>query len=169
MPRKRRAKSVPGDGTGPRRHALYTQAWKQIERAKESRFYIEAIALLESLLADRLECRLAYLTKKERGFLTLGRLTTLLRIDESEDFRKIYPRILAWATLRNEAIHELPKLAQGERTSWATRMQRMPGIVEAGRNLLLELDDLDQTERRKAGKRTGTYPNAFGPPRRETA
>lgn len=162
---RRRARSVSGDGTGKCRHDLYRAAWHQIEKAERAGFYLESITLLESLLADRLESRLSYLHGGDPGFRTLGDLMKLLgRLEKEESFRALYPRIETWAGLRNRALHELPKIEQGERTTWKAKTQVLVGIVKEGRELLLGFDKLDQEERRK-GKQTATWPNAFGVPR----
>jgi hypothetical protein len=114
--KRERAIAIPHDGVGMSRYQLYRKAWERIESATEAGYYLEAIALLESILTDRLESRASYLTRGNEGYRNLGPLIRALRRHENvADFRPIIEQIDAWRERRNEALHEMVKFQSGER------------------------------------------------------
>ena len=64
MAEQARGDAFSGNGYGTRRRMLYESARDQIERSIQSGIYGEAMALCESILADRLESRLSFLRNK---------------------------------------------------------------------------------------------------------
>ena len=104
--------------TGQARRDLYAKSLERIAKAIEAGYALEAITLLESLIADRLESRLASIhdqKAEKRKFSTLGNLTQELKGKESGEppgAVAIYERVEKWAGLRNEAIHEFAKLRE---------------------------------------------------------
>ncbi len=80
--------------------------------AFENEFYLEAITLMESLIADRLESRLTELNKKAHTFETLGKLRNdLLKKEKSKNLVSIIETDLKeWTQLRNIAIHQAAKI-----------------------------------------------------------
>ena len=79
-----RGKAYAGKGYGTRRRLLFEAARDHIERSIEVGFFCEAIAVSESIIADRLESRLSWLTKQNVGFKTLGWLVNQMRCRPSE-------------------------------------------------------------------------------------
>ena len=71
MSKKRAFVQATNDEVGQARMQLIKKALDKIEAAKNQGFYLEAIAILESLIADRLESLIS-IVDKETGFQTLG-------------------------------------------------------------------------------------------------
>ena len=69
-------------GVPANRQAIYREAIDQYKKAIAAGFFLEATALAESLIADRMESRLSYLRGAEVAFDTLGRTSTLLSAEE---------------------------------------------------------------------------------------
>ena len=120
---------------------------------------MEAVTLLESLIADRLEARLASIhgqKSEKRKFSTLGNLTQELKgcgAGETEETKAIYERVDQWATLRNEAIHEFAKLREGSSRKWETKYKKAVKAAEEGiglfNDLSAEVKKLNRPRRRK--------------------
>ena len=112
------------------RKTLYGRCIAQYNEALGHEFYIEAVAIVESLIADRLESRLAWKHAQDiskRRFSTVGKLATELkgkRSDEPEEAKEVYSKIAHWAGSRNRAIHELVKLEECEMPDWDERYKQ---------------------------------------------
>ena len=146
-----RGEAFSGNGYGTRRRKLYESARDQIERSIQRGFYGEAIALCESILADRLESRLSFLQNQNRGFQTLGKLVRDLRSvetgDETQPLRDTVSAVEVWARLRNRALHEMVKVAddgpvadwQDKPTDWEVRTDFLRRIASLGYELAQHL------------------------------
>lgn len=159
-----RVRAIASDqpGVGDHRYRLYTIAWQRVCEASEAGYYLEAITLLESLIADRLESRASYLTGENEGFSNLGPLIRTFRKHETvQAFRDLIERLDSWRKKRNTALHEVVKLEHGPLPSWEKQTASLPSIVQVGKDLLREFADLDEVERAKVGKIPATSPNAF--------
>src|SRR5262245_55875454 len=116
--------SVPGkNNVGTMRFRLLRAAAKRAAAAFKKGFYLEAITLTESLLATRLESRLAHVRDCQNksgatSFSTLGRLCDALLHEDAkqaphwEAFQAPIQEIKKWANSRNEALHEMAKLVK---------------------------------------------------------
>lgn len=150
-----RATNVPGTGIGRKRHDLYANAFDQINKARAAGFYIECIAILESIISDRLEARRACLNPNDlekHRFWTLRTASKLLSEERSDDpgIRQLYQRILDWSQSRDRAIHEMAKLGAVEQTEvWAERNGALIGTVDEGIDLARRLDRKVQALNRK--------------------
>jgi hypothetical protein len=152
-----RAKNRPGTTVGKRRYELYANGYKQIKKAYVGGFYIECIAILESMIADRLEARRAWLNPNEldkHRFDMLGNLTSKLRReDEDTGIKNIYSKIAAWADKRNMAVHQIVKLGSKTfRKRWSSRYEGLKGTVDEGRVLAREISDAVKRLNRPSSK-----------------
>ncbi len=145
---RRRGEAFVGHGYGTRRHLLFEAARGHIERSIESRFFCEAIAVSESVIADRLESRLSWLTKQNVGFKTLGWLIKKLQKCETDsELTHLLGELDAWRVRRNGALHEMVKVAddgpvpdwQTRDSDWQVRMAELAVSARAGYELLKRL------------------------------
>ncbi len=163
---KKRAVAPAHGDVGGHRYTVYAKIREQIDSATNDGYSLEAITLIESLLADRLESRAGYLTEEDHGFSTLGKLIGVLRgkgVEMEPGFREIFDQIDRWRERRNAALHELPKFEEGRLESWEQRIAALPHIVVEGQQLLYRLAALDEQDRAgKPGVRPpATAPNVF--------
>ena len=144
-----RAANTSGSGVGKKRYALYASAYKKISEALANGFYIECIAICESIIADRLEARRACLNPEQpdkHRFDVLGNLAAKLWKEETshdETVRSLYVRIDQWREKRNIAVHQIVK--QGERESteeWAARYQSLRATADEGMSLCREISKI---------------------------
>lgn len=109
---------------GAARHNVYKGVIDYYHRAIKASFYIEAIALMESIMADRMESLLNAVAKaenanggntKEYSFIPLSRsITAALKYKIICDYQPIVDilnRIREWFKDRNAAIHRMAKLS----------------------------------------------------------
>lgn len=135
--KKTRQVNLPGSRVGKQRQMLYAAGVTRIREAIDSGYALEAIALCESLMSDRLEARWAWKghqSPSSRSFSTLGNLARKLRNDrdESDEALKIYEAVAIWAAKRNSALHEMFKLSEGEVCDWQTRYNEFASVAADG-------------------------------------
>ena len=96
---KRESSAATNNNAGPRRMGLYQRCIAQFNEALGQEFFIEAVAIAESLIADRLESRLAHKheqIEEKRRFSTIGKLAAELngkKADEPGEARELYSEI----------------------------------------------------------------------------
>jgi hypothetical protein len=136
-----RAEAFTGQGHGKLRYELFSSAKHRIESSMAHGYYCEVIALCESVIGDRLESRLSFLTQQNVGFKTLGRLLTNLRGCETDNIIcDLVEEIDVWRDRRNRALHELVKIEDGVlHTSWKERLETLREDAERGYDLLRKI------------------------------
>jgi hypothetical protein len=146
-------KPLKAKNTGPKgavaqaRRALFAAAHKRISAALEAGYFLEAITIIESILADRLEARLAWIHGKCH-FSTLGTLVGELsgrKSSESAEARQLYNEILQWADRRNRALHQMVKLAEGSNETWAEKYEQAHDTAIKGEKLARKVENLVRT------------------------
>ena len=148
-----RALALPGTGVGGARFSLYKEAYARINEVMAKGFFLEAIALEESLIADRLESRISFLTQSDFGFRTLEKLISQVAGKETDgQFKNLVTVDLdPWRVQRNTALHEMAKLADGDTSAWADRMKNAEAAARKGLNVLRKIDHRFK-QLRRAGK-----------------
>jgi len=141
-PKKTRAVATPGTNVGNARYHLYRMAYGRIKGAMEDGYYLEAVTLIESIISDRLESRLTKVIGSDFSFKTLGALIDKSRSVETDAALKklVIDDLNDWRALRNEALHEMAKLASGDSSTWEDRMYALVLIADDGLKVLKALD-----------------------------
>lgn len=127
---------------------LISSAFTRAKRAIKTGFYIEAIAIEESLICDRLEAILARVSKTEVKISTIGKLLghlkpfEVLPEDLSEDLR-------LWQQHRSQAIHQIVKVTSTESSDWRKRLKFTKLTAIDGLQLFQELKQIDSRVARK--------------------
>ena len=128
---------------GEKRHNVYAGVIRQYHSAMSSGFFIEAISLMESIIADRLESLANELSASSNfSHCTLGRLLKYLKEEEQKNKidTEIYTcleEIAVWKNARNEAIHEMAKLLD---EVFETHYERLEEYADEGYDLFRKLD-----------------------------
>jgi len=141
------------------RYDLYRGATGRIKAAIEAKFWIEAIALCESVIADRLEARISHLnghSELARRHGTIGGLVRRLQSTDPqegfENLHKLYGEIRIWTNARNKAVHNAVKLTQGQTfEKWDARYAALETAAVDGFALFKALkSEFDRIKRRDA-------------------
>lgn len=117
---------------------LFHAAFKRIERAIANGFYIEAIAIEESLICDRIESAISIATNKEGYPETLGPLLS------QPKKLSVFPDELlhgldAWRKDRNLVMHQMVKITNSDTTDWRSRMKFARITALEGKSLLRDV------------------------------
>ncbi|MBO4737974.1 MAG: hypothetical protein J5606_00255 [Bacteroidales bacterium] len=136
---------------GKQRYDRYQKVIARYQEAIKQGFYLEAITLMESLIADRLESVVNYIynenddNKYSYNYTTLEILTRYIekRIKENhynDDFVKDVEDIYAWKNKRNEALHEIAKLDEKLSKTYEMIYNSAKQTAEEGYRLFRRID-----------------------------
>ena len=128
---------------GMERHDLYDAAITRYNQAIGAHYYLEAITIMESLIADRLESYLIRTTTdKQYAFKTLEKLIAGLRA--SNDVAMPISDIEIWKNARNKALHEMAKIEIDKYEDFQTKYDKTKSCAEDGMLLFRKIDEVCQ-------------------------
>lgn len=139
---------------GQLRYDTYRKSIDRIKSSIEAGYYLEAITLCESLISDRLESRLNYLTNSDNfSFKTLGKLQEgIIKHDNVEELQRmmIYQKgdLDIWRDSRNNALHSMAKIANDDKSDWENKLQKYKKIAEDGEELRKVIFKLTDSRRK---------------------
>jgi hypothetical protein len=136
----RARRETVGDEIGQLRRVLYEKAIVRLDRAIHEGFWIEAIAIEESLICDRLESLVEKCADKAVNFGTLNELVKKARPYCRDSMLSVLDEVDRWRPLRNRAVHELVKVKMGTYISWSQRLRVAQLAAVQGRVLLRDVD-----------------------------
>ncbi len=113
---------------------LIRSAHKRVVRSIKSGHHLEAIAILESLMADRLEAGLSRLNRAEQPMLTLGPLLKDA-INAKVISQELAEEIKVWSNGRNKTLHEMVKVPHVDVGDWKARMKHARILAIEGKEL----------------------------------
>ena len=130
------------DIPGKERYNIIYVAVSRYNLAMNEGYYIEATALIESLICDRLESRLGELTLKPIPFDTIGNLLNKLRKVESDKIliEIMNVRLNLWCNYRNKTIHQAAKIELGKKKEWNTFIKDAKRSAIQGKQIFNEYD-----------------------------
>jgi arginine deiminase len=139
--RQRAVRSSDNDVSNER-YELYKATFEWITKSIKEGFYLEAISLEESVIADRLESYLSWHTRTDFSFKTLGTLQKAIATHGGDNNLKLLVanELDQWRKARNKAAHEMVKIEDGKQISWDDRMSLNKTIAEEGLELVRKID-----------------------------
>lgn len=149
MPNPSKTRAVndgPESPAAQSRYELYREAIKKVQAAIDAEFYLEAITLTESMIADRLESRVAAIHQQDpdhREFGNLGPLVRKLRSAEraeNDACRSLYEQVDHWRSRRNQTLHQLVKHAENDTRTWEDKYLEAEETAKDGFELFRRLD-----------------------------
>lgn len=118
--------------TAGERYKLIKSAMDQYSKAMKNGYYIEAIALMESAICDRMESTLNYMCQDENfSYSTLGKLVDNAR-GKTYFSKDLLDSIQDWSKKRNDAIHEMVKLQPENNISFQEHYDTLKSCAEEG-------------------------------------
>lgn len=134
---KSKIRATTPDISGQERHAIIKAAISSYNTAIEHSFFLEATALMESLISDRLESRLGELMKTPVSFDTIGNLLNSLRKVETDAVLKeiMNKQINNWCGDRNAVIHQAAKIELGKKKEWMDFIKQAEKTAKDGRKI----------------------------------
>lgn len=139
------------DISGTDRYSIIKSAMSRFNTAVEHSFYLEATALIESLICDRLESRIGELTHAPIEFGTLGDLLKKLNsIENDEELKYIMNHLLyQWAGKRNLVVHQAAKIELGKKKDWNDFLKIAEKTANEGKRIFSKYNKQLEKNRRK--------------------
>lgn len=134
---KKKIRATILDIPGQEKYEIIKAAISRYNTAIEHTFFLEATALMESLISDRLESRLGELKKEQISFDTIGNLLNALRKIETDIVLKeiMNKQINTWCGDRNTVIHQAAKLEIGKKKDWNDFLKQAEKTAKDGRKI----------------------------------
>lgn len=134
---KKKIRATILDISGQERYEVIKAAISRYNTAIEHSFFLEATALIESLISDRLESRFGELIKGPVPFDTIGNLLNSLRKVETDNVLKeiMNKQINTWCGDRNTVIHQAAKIEIGKKKDWNDYLKQAEKTAKDGRKI----------------------------------
>ena len=158
----RKASSTgPKSAIGQERYKIYKGVWSALSHASKHACWIQVIALSESVIADRLEARLASLggqSTASRKIRTASQSASVLLkgFSPAGEEEALLARVKSWSEDRNKAIHELAKVTDGDAKSWNDRWSKAEAVAKEGEKLARDISKLVRTTNTPNGTKRKT-------------
>ena len=132
--RKREIANTPEKGQ--KRYRLYRDILNRYKEAMDKGFYLESIALMESIITDRLESALIFygFIDSSNAFRTMGPCLEKLH-SEGIISDNLHHELNEWKNGRNHALHEMAKIEEGYQTTFGQRYIEQKQIANKGYEL----------------------------------
>lgn len=134
-----------GSKVGKPRYDVIKAAMDRYGEAFQAGYYVECIALIEGLLADRLESLANEITQTpDYSYKPLG--TLVYEIEKnyasklSDELQELLPGLAEWAKRRNMAVHVLPKLLPDASETFEKRYKSLRKTASDGKKLFVTLN-----------------------------
>ena len=136
---------------GKSKQQLYKFAYRRVQSSIRKGSHIEAIALLESIMSDRIESAISSLTRQPVSASSLGSLFRLLdKLSPADDNLKAL--VWDWNESRGLVIHQMVKLTNDYNSTWAERVKFARITAQEGLILLPQLRRYTDSIIRKSRK-----------------
>ena len=122
------------------RKNLYARLFERVKDSIHNEYFLEAITLEESFIADRLESYCFYKALIKGSKRTLGKLIERLKGNVTPFSPKLLDQVDKWWKGRCKCIHEMPKFDDGEDPDWDERMKHAKQIAAMGEKLMRSVD-----------------------------
>ena len=123
------------------KYVLLANAHSRITYAISKGFHIEAIALIESVLADRLESAIHSVNPELRIKNALGSVIKTAR-ELGVIKEDLANRLKIWHDARSKIIHEMVKLSEDVESTWNERLKFARQVALEGQILSKEIDKI---------------------------
>lgn len=114
---------------------IYQASYKRARRAINTGFYLEAIVLIESMMADRLESVIAKRSSEPIPFRTVGQAAAAVRALDIEFDAILLDQVSAWSRGRSRWVHEFAKVSDEDHHGWRARLSDAHEVALAGFDL----------------------------------
>lgn len=145
-------KSKTGKSNGKIRQALYACLSNRVKESIQNGYFLEAIALEESFMSDRLESYCTHKKYVNRSGLTLGNLVSCLKKNDTDFAEDLRTQLGMWCIGRNNCLHEMAKFEDGEDAEWQAKLKKACDIARDGQSLMRKVDKEHARLRRLAAK-----------------
>lgn len=111
----------------------------QLREAIEDGYWIEAVAIEESMMADAIESWLQNHYKLDKLRTLRDGVNAVLRLGPKSSDEEVFLKVKSWINDRDIVIHELMKVNKKIQLSWEQKMNFNLAVATEGRDLAKEI------------------------------
>ena len=136
------------------KHDHYREAFARINAAIANEYFIEAIAIEEGIVSDRLTSHLSHFGKlPKQKHPSLKKLTEAwAKISKTSEERDLIEKIDKWRDARNHAVHGIVKCSNEKKDSVNAFLKEAKDSATKGLEIVNELKKWHGAEVRKSKK-----------------
>ncbi len=136
-PAKLREINKIGSQVGKYRENLYKEAYQRIKSAKKHGYWLEIIAICDSIIGDRFESLVAAIKNQVESGRKFRTISQIIENHGPKIVRNGFPQsvideLVEWVDLRNRFMHEIVKVRDNEISSWEDRIILAKKTAETG-------------------------------------
>lgn len=132
---------------------LFRQAFKRVDYSISKGFHLEAIAIIESLICDRLETTVTVITGEQISPKNLGPLIRTL--ESLQEFpAELIVELNQWRRDRNLVMHQMVKITHHEVFEWKSRLKFARITAQNGKTLVNKVNAATNKIKNNATRRT---------------
>jgi dsRNA-specific ribonuclease len=126
-----------GSEVGKHREELYRQAYCRIRIARENGYWLEVIAICDSIIGDRFEALVAAINNQVESGRKLRTISQIIKnhgpkIVKSGVPQSFIDELVEWLDYRNRFMHEIVKVRESEISSWKDRLKLAEETAKSG-------------------------------------
>jgi len=125
------------------RHTLYASVLSRVNQAINGGYNLEAITLLESIIADRLESFCNEQTNSNQfAFKMLNQLINESRkYPITDNWLVLLNELNTWRDNRNRFLHEMAKIEEGNNSTFEDKYSNSSAYAVQGKELFHKIDN----------------------------
>jgi dsRNA-specific ribonuclease len=105
--------------------------------ARENGYWLEVIAICDSIIGDRFEALVAAIKNQVESGRKLRTISQIIKNHGPEIVKTGFPQsvideLVVWVDQRNRFMHEIVKIRENEISSWADRIKLAEETAETG-------------------------------------
>lgn len=118
---------------GEMKRKIYASAQRALKVALQNHGWLEAIAIEESIISDKIESYIARYFDIHKLCTLEGNIKHLKKYPVmTRELQELTRLLEAWKDERNYALHQLVKVEAGDNLSWEDRMARVESAAKDG-------------------------------------
>ena len=133
---------------------IFKQAHKRVNYSISKGFHLEAIAIIESLICDKLETSVTVITGQQISPKNLGPLIKILE-NLPEFPSELILEVNQWRRDRNLVMHQMVKITHREVFDWKSRLRFARITAQNGKILVNKVNAATNKIKYNSTRRTG--------------
>jgi hypothetical protein len=160
MPVKLRKINTIGSSVGKHRKELYKNAYYRVSIAKRDGYWLEVIAICDSIIGDRFEALVAAIKNQDESGRRMKTVSQIIENHRSKLVRNGFPQetideLTEWIDDRNRFMHEIVKVRDNEIASWKERIRLAEETAKSGIKHTRNIDKITKPLIKKIRKESG--------------
>ena len=136
--------------TNQLQNKLWRQVWVRMDNALNAGYWLESIALQDSMINERLESLQKYATGNSVHGTLNRNIQKCKRLELLDDELIVLDKVENWKSSRNHAMHKMVKFSQTDfALDWDERLALIEACAREGKNLVRDVKNAVNRAKRR--------------------